>query len=188
MRDEAPGLPDDLPRPVDDGAADHLRGMSVPSRPRPATGGGEVDLAERCAACTVVVFAYPRTARPGEDPLPGWDAIPGARGCTPEVCGFRDAASQFVDLGTEIYGLSTQTTASQQEAATRLGLPYQLLSDADLTFTAALRLPTFDAAGLTLLRRLTLVLRDGRVEHALYPVFPPDQAASQALSVLRTGS
>ena len=185
MTHDPTALPADLPVPEDDGAADHLPGLPVPTVPLVATGGGTIDLAERSRSGTVVVFAYPRTGRPGEDPPPGWDEIPGARGCTPEACSFRDLSDEFARLGAEIYGLSTQDPADQQEAASRLHLPYALLSDAGLEFAAALRLPTFTVEGVTLLRRLTLVIRDGRIEHVLYPVFPPDRAAHDVLAVLR---
>ena len=178
-------LPPDLPVPDDDGAADHLPGADVPSAPLVATREGTVDLAERSRAGTVVVFAYPRTGRPGVDPPSGWDEIPGARGCTPEACSFRDLAADFADAGAEVFGLSTQDPDYQSEAADRLGLPYSLLSDADLTLASAMRLPTFEVGGTTLLRRLTMVLRDGRVDRVLYPVFPPDRAAADALAALR---
>jgi peroxiredoxin len=177
-------LPPGLPVPEDDGAAAHLPGLPVPSVALPATGGGTVDLAERSRSRQVVLFAYPRTGRPGQDPLPGWDDIPGARGCTPEACSFRDLAAEFSERGAEVYGLSTQSAADQQEAATRLHLPYVLLSDARLAFATALRLPTFTVAGIPLLRRLTLIARDGVVQRVLYPVFPPDQAAADALRAL----
>lgn len=177
-------LPADLPVPEDDGAADHLPGAEVPSVPLAATGGGTVDLAARSRTGTVVVFAYPRTGRPGVDAPAGWDEIPGARGCTPEACAFRDLAADFADAGAELFGLSTQDPEYQAEAAGRLGLTYRLLSDADLALTSALRLPTFQVEGTTLLRRLTMVLRDGRVDRVLYPVFPPDRAAADALAAL----
>lgn len=177
-------LPDGLPVPEDDGAASHLPGAAVPRIPLPATTGGTVDLAARSTAAPVVVFAYPRTGRPGIDPPPGWDEIPGARGCTPEACSFRDLMAEFAAAGAEVYGLSTQDTGYQQEAAWRLALPYPLVSDESLAFTRALRLPTFEVSGMVLLRRLTLVLRDGRIERVLYPVFPPDRAAADALAVL----
>jgi peroxiredoxin len=177
-------LPADLPVPIDDGAADHLRGTSVPDLSLPATSGGEVNLHSRSLDVRLVVFAYPRTGRPGVELPTGWDAIPGARGCTPEACGFRDLSEQFAALGAELFGLSTQDTAYQQEAADRLRLPYDLLSDVDLRLTRALHLPTFMVDEMTLLRRLTLVIHDGRVQHVQYPVFPPDRAAGDALTWL----
>lgn len=187
MANDPTMLPPGLPRPEDDGAAAHLPGLLVPSLALPSTGGGAVDLSERSRAADLIVFAYPRTGRPGEDPPEGWDSIPGARGCTPEACAFRDVAEQFAAMGAEVYGLSTQDTDYQQEAATRLHLPYGLLSDARLELATALRLPTFTVAGTTLLRRLTLVLRAGRIEHVLYPVFPPDRAAVDVLAVISEG-
>jgi peroxiredoxin len=178
-------LPAGLPAPVDDGAADHLPGRAVPDLALPATTGGTVDLRRRSAGTRLVVFAYPRTGRPDADPLPGWDDIPGARGCTPEACAFRDLAEQFAALDAQVFGLSTQDTDYQLEAATRLHLPYPLLSDADLQFSHASGLPTFEVQGMTLLRRLTMIIRDGVVEKVLYPVFPPQQAAEDALEALR---
>ncbi|MGI8985989.1 MAG: peroxiredoxin [Nocardioidaceae bacterium] len=184
MRHDPTTLPADLPRPTDDGAAAHLVGMPVPSCPLPSTSTDVVDLFSSSQQSRLVVFAYPRTGRPGVDPPFGWDAIPGARGCTPEACAFRDVSEQFRALGVEVYGLSTQETVDQREAAALLRLPYPLLSDAGLELTTLLRLPTFTVAGMTLLRRLTMVVREGRIEHVLYPVFPPDQAATDVLAVL----
>ena len=186
MTDHQPlDLPDDLPVPEDDGAADHLPGTVLPTIRLPATDGTMVDLADAGARGRLVVFAYPRTGRPGEPPLvPNWDTIPGARGCTPEACGFRDLATEFTRRGVTVYGLSTQDTEYQREAADRLALPYPLLSDAGLELTHALRLPTFDAAGVTLLERLTMIVAEGRIDETLYPVFPPDRAARDALDAL----
>jgi peroxiredoxin len=178
-------LPDDLPVPEDDGAADHLPGAAVPALALPASDGSSVRLGE--VRGRAVVFAYPRTGRPGEPSLGGdaaWDAIPGARGCTPEVCGVRDSIGRFAALGVRVFGLSTQPVADQAEAVERLGLPYPLLSDERRELASALRLPTFEVEGVVLLRRLTLFLRDGVVEHVQYPVFPPDRAAASALEAL----
>ncbi len=169
--DNFQSLPAGLPAPEDDGAADHLRGMRLPSVPLPATDGHTVDLA--AVGGTTVVYLYPRTGEPGQ-PLPdGWDAIPGARGCTPQSCAFRDHYADLHVLGAEVFGLSTQTTTYQTEVATRLHLPFALLSDADLHFATALRLPTFTVAGMTLFKRLTLIVEDGLIAHVFYPVFPP---------------
>ena len=177
-------LPSDLPRPVDDGACDHLPGLALPPIRLPSTSGRLVDLGALSAPRTVI-YCYPRTGRPGE-PLPdGWDAIPGARGCTPQACAFRDHHLELADLGAEVYGLSTQTTDYQREMAERLHLPFEVLSDADLAFVDALRLPTFEAGGMRLVKRLTLIVRDGRIEHVFYPVFPPDASADQVINWLR---
>ena len=169
--------------PVDDGACDHLVGMSVPAIALPSTASRNVALAE--IPGRTVVYAYPRTGVPGEPSPDGWDLIPGVRGCTPQSCSFRDHHQELLDLGAEVFGLSTQTTAFQQEMAIRLHLPFEVLSDADLHLTRALRLPTFEVAGMALIRRLTLILRAGRIEHVFYPVFPPDQSAAQTLAWLR---
>lgn len=172
-----------IPAPTDDGGARHLPGSRVPSAPLPATDGNTVDLS--ALPGRAVVYAYPRTG-PADGANPeGWDAIPGARGCTPQSCAFRDHFAELRALGvSRLFGLSTQDTAYQREAAERLRLPFPLLSDERLDLARALRLPTFEAAGMTLLRRLTLVLRDGAVEHVFYPVFPPDRSAADAIAWL----
>lgn len=180
-------LPPDLPVPEDDGAARHLPGTALPDVALPATTGGEIALS--AVAGWSVVFAYPRTGRPGEE-LPGgeegWNSIPGARGCTPELCGVRDDHGALESLGARVFGLSTQDTDYQREVAERLGLTYPLLSDAHLRLTRALDLPRFEVEGMTLLRRLTLIIRDGEIAVVAYPVFPPDAAARQALGLLRS--
>ena len=182
-------LPDGLPEPVDDGAAAHLAGAPVPAFALPATDGRTVRLDLPGGAARTVVYAYPRTGRPGEDPLVAdWDLIPGARGCTPESCGFRDHHAELRAAGAVVYGLSTQDTCYQREAVERLHLPFPLLSDAEGQLTRALDLPTFEVAGQRLLKRLTLVLRAGRVEHVFYPVFPPDGHAGQVLAWLAAHS
>ena len=175
-------LPKDLPRPVDDGAAKHLTGMTLPRVALGATGGGSVDLA--ALRGRVVIYIYPMTGRPGV-PLPdGWDGIPGARGCTPQSCSFRDHHAELQALGASVYGLSTQTTDYQKEAHDRLHLPFELLSDNELRLKRALRLPTFEVAGMELYKRLTLVARDGRIEKVFYPVFPPDRNADEVIAWL----
>lgn len=175
-------LPADLAVPVDDGACDHLPGSRLPSVPLRSTAGKLVDLARLPG--TTVVYCYPRTGEPDKPLPPGWNDIPGARGCTPQSCAFRDHYAGLQALGAALYGLSTQTTAYQQEAARRLRLPFELLSDADLAFTRALRLPTFQVASMTLIKRLTLIIRDGRVETVFYPVFPPDRNAEDVIAWL----
>src|SRR5918999_1651150 len=176
-------LPPDLPRPVDDGACDHLPGMQMPPVSLPSTAGRMVNLAERTASRTVI-YCYPRTGVPGE-PLPdGWDAIPGARGCTPQSCAFRDHHRELAALGADVFGLSTQTTEYQREMAERLHLPFEVLSDAQFAFVEALRLPTFEVDGMRLVKRLTLIVRDQRIEHVFYPVFPPNESADQVIDWL----
>jgi peroxiredoxin len=176
-------LPPDLPRPVDDGACDHLPGLAMPAIRLPSTAGRLVDLGALAAPRTVI-YGYPRTGRPGERLPDGWDAIPGARGCTPQSCGFRDHHRELAELGAEVYGLSTQTTEYQREMAQRLHLPFEVLSDARFALVEALRLPTFEVDGMRLIKRLTLIVRDGRIEHVFYPVFPPDASAAQVLDWL----
>jgi peroxiredoxin len=177
-------LPADLPVPVDDGGAAHLAGAPLPDIALPATSGEAVSLATLKGR--TIVFAYPRTGEPNKPNPDGWDAIPGARGCTPQACSFRDLHAELTGLGAaQIFGLSTQDTAYQSEAAERLHLPFPLLSDAELALTRALDLPTFETSGMTLLKRLTLVIDDGRVTHVFYPVFPPDRSAADVADWLR---
>ena len=177
-------LPADLPVPEDDGAADHLPGAAMPAVALPSTDGGHVRL-DALGRGRTVLYAYPMTGTPGVDPPDGWDAIPGARGCTPETCAFRDHHADLADAGAAVYGLSTQTPEAQREAAERLHLPFALLSDAGLELTRALRLPSMAVDGTTMIRRVTLVVRDGRIEHVFYPVFPPDGHAAEVLAWLR---
>jgi peroxiredoxin len=179
-------LPDDLPVPKDDGAADHLAGTALPAVALRASDATSVRLDE--LEGRTVVFAYPRTGRPGESSPGGddeWDAIPGARGCTPQACSFRDEHGRFAAADTRVFGLSTQDTAYQREASERLHLPYLLLSDERLELATALGLPTFEVDGIALLERITLFLHDGSIESVIYPVFPPDRSAQQALTRLR---
>jgi len=187
---EAPGthdptvLPPDIPAPDDDGGARHLPGMKVADLALPATSGAAVNLA-RLAGRTVV-YIYPRTGVPGVDLPPGWNDIPGARGCTPQSCGFRDHFAELKGLGvSHLFGLSTQDTDYQREAAERLHLPFAILSDAGLSFTRAMRLPTFTVAGMTLLKRMALVLDEGVIANVFYPVFPPDRNAAEVVAWLR---
>ncbi|WP_279477898.1 peroxiredoxin [Aureimonas sp. SK2] len=177
-------LPEGLEPPTDDGGASHLVGRRLPAVALSSTAGGRVDLSAIRGLC--VVYAYPMTGRPGA-PLPGgWNEIPGARGCTPQACSFRDHWNDLRELGVSaVYGVSTQTTAYQREAAERLHLPFPLLSDAALEFQEMLDLPTFEADGETLLKRLTMIARDGEIIAALYPVFPPDRSAADVAEWLR---
>jgi peroxiredoxin len=182
-------LPPDLPVPVDDGACDHLAGSSLPQLAMPSTGGGVVVLPQVDSEW-LVVYCYPRTGLPDQDPpggLAAWDAIPGARGCTPQACSYRDHHAGLVRLGATVYGVSTQETAYQQEVVRRLHLPYDLLSDANLEFSRSLRLPTFTVADCTVIKRLTFIARNGRIEKAFYPVFPPDADAPRILRFLASG-
>ena len=167
----------------DYGACGHLAGMTLPSVPLPTTAGRAVDLA--AMAGRVVVYCYPRTSRPGEPSPTAWDEIPGARECTPQSCAFRDHHAELRALGATVFGLSTQTTEYQQEAVERLRLPFELLSDADLKLASALRLPTFEVDGITLIRRLTLVISDGRIEHVFYPVPEAARNAEDVIAWLR---
>ena len=180
--DDIHALPDDLPVPEDDGAADHLLDAAVPSIELTTTTGETIRLDELTGR--TVLFCYPRTGRPDEELPPGWNAIPGARGCTPEACSFRDAHAQFADFGVRVLALSTQTSDYQREMAERLHLPFPVLSDERLELTDALGLPTFETSGWTLLKRLTLVIDDGRIRHVFYPVFPPDSHAAEVLNWL----
>ena len=179
-------LPEDLPVPQNDGACDHLRGALLPSIGLSATSGATIDLSIAGSAW-VVIYCYPRTGRPDQDPLGGtaaWNAIPGARGCTPQSCAYRDHWSEIKALGACVYGLSTQDTNYQSEAVARLHLPFPLLSDAQLKFARALRLPTFSFAGLELIKRLTLIAHAGKIEEVFYPVFPSDADAGRVLAWL----
>lgn len=183
-------LPPDLPEPVDDGACAGLPGTAMPALSLMSTDGRPVRVDRATGQSErLVLFAYPRTGRPDRDPLvPDWDLIPGARGCTPESCAFRDLAEDLRAAGAEVMGVSTQDSAYQREAVRRLHLPYPMLSDSALELTRALRLPTFEAAGQTLLRRFTLVIREGLIEHCFYPVFPPDRHPEEVLAWLRAHS
>jgi peroxiredoxin len=178
-------LPSDLPVPEDDGAADHLPGTAMPHLTLPATDGSEVTLDELDPGRTVI-YIYPLSGRPGVDLPTGWNDIPGARGCTPEACGFRDHFAELHDAGAaNVHGLSSQSTDYQAELAERLALPFAILSDPGFSLGGALGLPTFTADGDRLYKRLTLIVTDGRVEHAFYPIFPPDQHAGEVLDWLQ---
>ncbi len=180
--DNVYALPADLPVPEDDGACDHLTGFTLPSIGLRSTRGDFVDISKLKGR--VVVYIYPRTGRPDQELPTGWNAIPGARGCTPQSCGFRDHHAELASLGVQVFGLSTQTTEYQKEVVDRLHLPFEILSDADLKFTNALGLPTFTVDGMTLIKRTTLVLRDDQIEKVFYPVFPPDRSADEVIAWL----
>ena len=173
-------LPSDIPAPVDDGAARHLKGMRVANLALPATNGATVNLS--ALKGRTVVYIYPRTGRPGQALPTGWDNIPGARGCTPQSCGFRDHAADLKRLGVmHLFGLSTQDIAYQTEAVERLHLPFAILSDENLAFTKAMKLPTFDVDGMRLIKRMAWVIDDGVITHVFYPVFPPDKNAEEVV-------
>ncbi len=176
-------LPGGLPVPEDDGACDHLPGLRLPPLELPSTlSGSPVDLS--ALSGRTVVYCYPLTGPPHGGLPEGWDAIPGARGCTPQSCAFRDYHGKLRGLGVRVFGLSTQSTAYQREAAQRLELPFELLSDEKLQFVETLQLPTFEADSMLLVRRLTLVIEDGRIEKVFYPVFPPDRNAAEVVGWL----
>jgi peroxiredoxin len=188
---EAPGvhdpnfLPPDIPAPQDDGRARHLTGLRMPDVALPVTGGGMVNLSK--VKGRTVVYVYPRTGVPGVDAPPGWDQIPGARGCTPQSCGFRDHFAELKALGVaQVFGLSTQDTGYQQEAADRLHLPFPIMSDAELNLATSLHLPMFMTSGMTLLARMALVIEDGKIVKVFYPVFPPDKNAEEVIAWLRS--
>lgn len=168
--------------PEDDGAADHLPGRLVPPLYLETT-AGDLNLAT-AAAGLLVLYVYPRTGRPGIEPPAGWDETPGARGCTPESCGFRDHAAELAELGATVVGLSAQTIDEQREAAERLGLPHAVAADPELRLADALGLPTFEFQGRRLYKRLTLVAAEGRVVKSFYPVFPPDENAAEVYAWL----
>ena len=173
-----------LPVPQDDGATRHLLGAPVPDVTLPSTAGGDVSLAKFCGR--TVLFIYPMTGTPGVALPDGWDAIPGARGCTPHTCAFRDLHGELKSAGASaVFGLSTQTLSEQQDTVERLHLPFPLLSDAELELAHAMTLPTMVVAGKTMIKRLAMVIDDGTVTHVFYPVFPPDRNAADVLTWLK---
>lgn len=180
-------LPPNLPRPEDDGACDHLRGRLLPSVALQSTTGRWIDVSG-VETSWVVVYIYPRTGLPGVEVPTGWDAIPGARGCTPQSCSYRDNHAALLDLDVSVFGLSTQTTEAQTEFAEREHIPFPLLSDRGYEFGSRLELPTFEVDANKLYKRLTLIARGGRIEHVRYPVFPPDEDATETLRWLRSHS
>ena len=179
-------LPSDLPIPEDDGAADHLIGMSLPIISLKTTAHSQFNFGE--IKGRLVIYCYPMTGQPNV-PLPdGWDQIPGARGCTPQSCSFRDHYQELRSLGADVVGLSVQSTEYQQEMADRLHLPFPVLSDEDYRFQQVLRLPTFVAAGMTLLKRITLIANDGVIEAVHYPIFPSDSDPAWVIDYLKNRS
>ena len=177
-------LPDELPEPQDDGAADHLTGMAMPPLTLPATDGSLISLDAPLPGRTVL-YLYPMTGDPGRALPDGWNEIPGARGCTPESCGFRDHHVELARAGApNVFGLSSQSTEYQAELARRLALPFPILSDESFELARLLTLPTFETAGMRLYRRLTMIISDARIEHVFYPVFPPDRHAAEVLNWL----
>ncbi len=175
-------LPADLPVPVDDGACGHLPGTALPSIALTGTSGKTVDLS--AFPGTLVIYFYPMLGRPDSPPLVGWNDIPGARGCTPQSCAFRDSHADLRRLGAEVFGVSAQPLEDQQEAHARLHLPFELLNDGQLALARALKLPTFEYAGKRLIKRLTIITADGIIRKAFYPVFPPDDNAREVIAWL----
>lgn len=179
-------LPPDLPVPQDDGGADHLVGLALPQLALTATLGGSLDLSAAAAeAGTLVLYVYPRTGTPGQSMPDGWDAIPGARGCTPQSCAFRDHAGELAALGATVVGLSAQSLDEQQGLAAREHIPFALLADPELRVADALNLPTFQAGGMRLYKRITLIAEAGTIAKVFYPVFPPDRNAADVVAWLR---
>jgi peroxiredoxin len=175
-------LPPNLPVPEDDGAADHLPGLHLPSIVLESS-QGEVDLGE-LSAVRVVLYVYPRTGKPGVPSLPGWDETPGARGCTPQSCAFRDHAAELAELGARVAGMSSQPLEDQLEFAARNHIAYPVISDPDFLLRDALDLPTFEIAGQTLYKRLALIAEAGVIFKVFYPVFPPDRNAADVVAWL----
>jgi peroxiredoxin len=181
--DDLYSLPPNLPVPIDDGACMQLEGAAIPPIKFRSTSGGTVDLS--ALAGRVVVYVYPKTGSPDRDLPVGWNDIPGARGCTPQSCRFRDLHEEFEAVGVKLFGMSTQSTPYQREVAQRLHLPFPLLSDDQLELTHGWGLPTFTVEGEVLLKRMTFVLRDGHVEKVFYPIFPPTTNADDVLAWLK---
>ena len=176
-------LPADLPIPQDDGSTNHLKGMKLPKVSLQASNGKRIDLAD--IKGRLVIYCYPMTGQPNVALPDGWDQIPGARGCTPQSCSFRDQYQELQALGAEVMGLSVQTTEYQKEMADRLHLPFPILSDVHYQFQQALNMPTFVTAGMTLLKRVTLIANNGVIEAVHYPIFPSDSDAAWVVHYLK---
>ncbi len=175
-------LPDDLPVPVDDGACDHLEGLLLPSLLLKTSSGNSLDLSEEKGI--VVVFFYPMIGSPDSPPMEDWNDIPGARGCTPQTCSFRDSYQQLTESGARVFGASAQSIEEQSEAAVRLELPFELLNDSSFELTESLNLPTFEYQGVKMIKRLTLIVVDGVIRKMFYPVFPPNENVNHVISWL----
>jgi len=178
-------LPDNLPVPVDDGACDHLLGAHIPSVPLLATSGDTIN--PGALKGMVVIFFYPMIGRPDSPPLVGWNEIPGARGCTPQSCAFRDHYEELASLSAKLFGVSAQPLQDQKEAKGRLALPFELLNDSEFALAEAMRLPTFEYETMRLIKRITIIANNGIIEKVFYPVFPPDRNAEAVISWLKTG-
>lgn len=175
-------LPDNLPKPIDDGATDHLLGQRLPAITLPATDGSELELAELKGK--VVIYCYPKTSKPGEIMPEGWDQIPGARGCTPQNGSYRDNYKELQQLAVKVFGLSLQPTEEQKEMVDRVNMPFPILSDKEMKLTKALKLPTFTAAGLLLLKRFTMIIENAEIKAIHYPVFPSNSDAKWVIDYL----
>jgi len=178
-------LPDNLPVPIDDGACDHLLGTSIPAIPLTATSGENICLSTLPG--TVVAYFYPMIGRPDSPPLLGWNEIPGARGCTPQSCAFRDHHAKLKSFAANVFGVSAQPLEDQKEAQARLGLPFELLNDSVFALTEAMRLPTFEYENSRFIKRLTVIAIDGLIRKIFYPVFPPNRNAEDVVEWFRNG-
>ena len=179
-------LPKDLPVPLNDGACSHLWGKNLPNVVLISTAKKQVNLSQ--IKNRVVFYCYPMTGQPGFKLPDGWDSIPGARGCTPQSCSFRNHYQELQTLNTQVYGVSTQSSLVQQEAVERLHLPFELLSDTDFKLVTSLQLPTFEVENQRFIKRLTLIAEAGKIIKVFYPVFPPDKNAEDVINWLKQQS
>ena len=177
-------LPRNIPVPIDDGACNHLLNEALPTMLLPSTEGKDVDLS--AISGRIVIYCYPMTGQPGFALPDGWDEIPGARGCTPQSCAFRDHHQELKQLETQVYGISTQSTEYQREAVERLHLPFELLSDRNLQFAKSLKLPIFEIEGKQLIKRVTLIAKNGKIIKVFYPIFPPNKNADEVIEWLQS--